>query len=85
MKSFLQNEFLNFPHLILIGKLSRIILIKLCLFFLTLLIVFFFQFKTCIIYCFHVQFDFDFVLDILIVVYTPRTYFVEVKVNIYFL
>ena len=40
VKSFLQNEIINFPHLILMTNLSPITLIKLLLFFLTLLVVF---------------------------------------------
>ena len=52
LKSFLQSEFINFPHLILMANLSPITLIKLFLFFLTLLVVFFFQFEACKTYCF---------------------------------
>ena len=41
---------------------------------------FFFQFQVCIIYCFHAKFVLDFVLDVFIVVYTPRVYLIEAKV-----
>ena len=40
LKSFLQNEFVNFPHLILTANLSSVTLIKLLFFFLTLLVAF---------------------------------------------
>ena len=43
----------------------------------------FFQFESCVIYCFHMQFVFDFVLDVLFVVYLPRVYLSDAKVNIY--
>ena len=33
-----------------------------------------FQFEACIAYCFHAWFIFDFVLDVLIVVFTPKIY-----------
>ena len=58
-------------------NLSPIALIKLFLFFFITSGGFFFQFEACIIYCFHVQFDFDFVLEVLIVVYTPRVYLID--------
>ena len=41
---------------------------------------FFFQFESCIIYCFHVQFVFFF-FNVLIVVYTPRAHLTEVKLT----
>ena len=40
LKSFWQNEIINFPHLICTAKLSLVMLIKLFLIFLTLLVVF---------------------------------------------
>ena len=65
-------------------NLSPIMLIKLFLFFLNYSGGFFFHLETCTIYYFHVQFVvFDFVWDLLIVVYVPRVFFIEVKVNIY--
>ena len=45
---------------------------------------FFFQPEACIMYCFHAEFAFDFVLVILIVVYTPRVYLNVVKVKLTF-
>ena len=45
---------------------------------------FFFQFEACMIYCFH-AFVFDFVLDVLIVVYATGGYLSEVKVKYYLL
>ena len=38
---------------------------------------FFFLFEACIIYCFHAEFVFGFVLDVLIVVYVPRVYLIK--------
>ena len=38
---------------------------------------FFFQFEACIVYSFHPEFVFGFVLDLLIAVYTPRVYLIE--------
>ena len=35
------------------------------------------------IYCFHVEFVFDFVLDVLIVGYKGTVYLIGIKVNIY--
>ena len=54
LKILLQNGVVSFPQLILLSNLSPITLIKLFLFFLTLLVVSVFQFEACIIYCFHV-------------------------------
>ena len=57
-------------------NLSPIILIKLFLFFLNYSGGFFFHLETCTIYYFHAQFVlFDFVWDLLIVVYVPRVFF----------
>ena len=83
--SFVQNEIVNSPHPILVANLSPVTLIKLFLFFTTVLVVFFFQFEACIIYCFDVEFVFNFVLDVLIVVYKSRIHLSEVKVNIFLL
>ena len=38
---------------------------------------FFFQFEGCIIYCFHAEVVFDFVLDVLLVVYKPKVNLIE--------
>ena len=61
-------------------NLSPITLIKLLLIFSTSS-GFLFQFEACITYYFHTSFVFDFVLDALIVVFTPRVYLIDVKVN----
>ena len=39
------------------------------------------QFEACIIDFFHTYF-FDFVLDVLIVIYMPRVYLIEIKVKL---
>ena len=85
LKSFVQNEIINFPHLTLMPNLSPIMLIKLFLFFTFKTSGgFSFQFEACIIYCFHVYFVFFYyVLDLFMVVYAPRVYLSEIKVNIY--
>ena len=44
---------------------------------------FFFQFEACRIYCFHAEFVFDFVLDVLIVIYALGVYLSEVKFKYY--
>ena len=82
LKSFIQNEILNFLHLTIMANLSPITLIKLFLFFLTLLVGFFFQFEGSLVYCFHAKFVFDFVVDVvLIVVYAPRVIWVRLKLT----
>ena len=58
--------------------------IKLFLFFLTLLVAFFQVLSVCIVYCSHAQFVFDFVLDLVVVVYTTRVYLIKVKVKLTF-
>ena len=73
LKTLLQNEIVDFPHLIPMAYyLSPITLIKLFLFFLTYYSGFSFQFEVYIIYCLYAQCVFDLVLDVLIVVYTPN-------------
>ena len=42
------------------------------IYFLIFLVTFCFQFEECIIYGFHAEFVFDFVLNVLIVVYRPK-------------
>ena len=79
MKSFLLNKIANYPHLIPMAILSPIMLIKLFFILFNTSSGFVFQFEACIIYLFHAQFVFDIVLDVLIVVYTPRVYLIKVK------
>ena len=83
--SFIQSEIVNFPHLILTANLPPITLIKLFLFFLTILVFLFVQFEVYIIYCFYVYFVFNFVSDVLIIVYASKIHLSEVKVNIFLL
>ena len=69
LKSFFQNEIVNFPHLILMSHLSPITLIKVLFFFLALLVAFSSALKYTYFFFMHNLF---FVFNILIAVYTPR-------------
>ena len=69
LKNFFKNEIVLSPYLILSAKFSPINFIKFLLLYLTPLVFFFFQFHP------------NFVLDVLIVVYTPKIDLIEVKVN----
>ena len=79
LKSFLQNEIVDFLYLLLMVNLSTITLIFIS-FFYTYSSGFFFQFETCMIYCFHDQF---FILFRTYRLYLIHQEFIEVKVNIY--
>ena len=75
LKSFLQNKIVFISY-----NVDKIVFILF-----NTSIGFFFQLEACMIYCFHALFVFDFVMDVLIVVYAPRVYLIEVKVDIYLL
>ena len=84
LRSFLENEIVNFHHLVRMGNLFRITLIKLFLFSLILLMAFFLvssmhNLLRSMCNLFSIMF-----LDVLILVYTPRIYLIAVKVKLTF-
>ena len=70
--------------LIFMANLSPITVIKLFLFFLTLLAAFSFSLKHAEFIAFNTYFATDFVLDVLILVDTPRVYLIEFKFELTF-